>query len=38
VRVTRRILVYGGQDSWRTDDGIEVMAASRFAAEVARGL
>jgi predicted AAA+ superfamily ATPase len=35
--VRRRILVYGGDDSWRTDDRIEVMSATRFAAEAARG-
>jgi predicted AAA+ superfamily ATPase len=36
--VRRRILVYGGNQSWRTDDRIEVMSPARFAAEVARGL
>ncbi len=34
----RRILVYGGKDSWRADDGIEVMSAARFNAELAKGL
>ena len=36
--VRRRILVYGGTDSWRTDDAIEVMATPRFGAEVTSGL
>lgn len=36
--VQRRLLVYGGHDSWRTEDAIEVMSAARFAAEVAHGL
>ncbi len=36
--VKRRILVHGGDDTWRTDDRIEVMSATRFAAEAARGL
>jgi predicted AAA+ superfamily ATPase len=35
--VKRRILVYGGNDSWRTDDRIEVMSAAAFAAEAVRG-
>lgn len=35
--VKRRILVYGGGDSWQTEDGIEVMSAGQFVAEVARG-
>ena len=35
--VKRRVLVYGGADSWTTDDGIEVLAADRFAAQVAQG-
>jgi len=34
----RRVLVYGGADAWRTDDGIEVMSVARFTNEVARGL
>lgn len=36
--VERRILVYGGGDSWRTDDRIEVMSVARFISEIARGL
>jgi predicted AAA+ superfamily ATPase len=32
----RRILVYGGSDSWSTG-GIEVMSAARFVTELARG-
>ncbi len=36
--VKRRILVYGGGDSWQTDDRIEVMSAVRFTAEIARGV
>jgi len=36
--VKRRILVYGGKDSWRTDDRIEVMSAARFNDELAKGL
>jgi len=36
--VRRRILVYGGTDSWRTDDAIDVLSAPRFAAAVTRGL
>jgi len=36
--VKRRILVYGGKDSWRTDDRIEVMSATRFNDELAKGL
>ena len=36
--VRRRILVYGGTDSWRTDEAIDVMAVPRFAAEVTSGL
>ena len=36
--VERRILVYGGKDSWRTDDGIEVFSAARFNDELAKGL
>jgi len=36
--VRRRILVYGGTDSWRTDDAIDVMAVPRFGAEVTSGL
>lgn len=34
----RRLLVYGGDDSWRTDDRIDVMSVARFAAELSRGL
>lgn len=30
--VKRRILVYGGDDSWTTDDGIEVKSSNGFAA------
>jgi predicted AAA+ superfamily ATPase len=29
-RVRRRLLVYGGRDSWTTDDGIEVLSADAF--------
>jgi len=36
--VKRRILVHGGADSWKREDGIEVMAPERFATAVARGL
>lgn len=36
--VKRRILVYGGKDSWQTEDRIEVMSAVRFAEVVGRGL
>ena len=36
--VTRRILVYGGTDSWRTDEGIDVLSVAAFAAQVAGGL
>ena len=36
--VTRRILVYGGDDSWRTDDRIEVQSADTFVKVVAQGL
>jgi len=36
--VRRRMLVYGGTDSWRTDDAIDVMAVPRFAAELTSGL
>ncbi len=36
--IERRILVYGGDDSWRTDDGVEVMSVARFIGEIARGL
>jgi hypothetical protein len=28
----------GGVDTWRADDGIEVMSVARFTAELARGL
>jgi predicted AAA+ superfamily ATPase len=35
--VKRRILVYGGKDSWRTEDRIDVMSSTQFAAEVVRG-
>ncbi|MCK6553777.1 DUF4143 domain-containing protein [Candidatus Binatia bacterium] len=35
--IKRRLLIYGGQDSWRTDDRIEVMSADAFIAELARG-
>jgi predicted AAA+ superfamily ATPase len=34
----RRLLVYGGADSWRTPDGIEVMSVARFTDQVGRGL
>lgn len=37
-RVERRILVYGGKDSWRTEDGIEVLSPARFDEELAKGL
>ena len=33
--LTRRVLVYGGRRSFRTDDGIEIWPAVRFAAELA---
>lgn len=36
--VKRRILVYGGKDSWTTDESVEVMSPARFIAEVSRGL
>jgi hypothetical protein len=36
--VERRILVYGGKDSWRTNDGVEVISAARFNDELAKGL
>lgn len=36
--VERRILVYGGQDCWRTNDGIEVITGARFNDELAKGL
>ncbi len=36
--IERRILVYGGSDSWRTDDGVEVMSDARFKGELAKGL
>ncbi|MCC6765719.1 MAG: ATP-binding protein [Deltaproteobacteria bacterium] len=36
--VKRRILVYGGKDSWTTDERVEVMSVARFISEVARGL
>ena len=36
--VERRILVHGGKDSWRTETGIEVMSATRFDDELAKGL
>lgn len=36
--VERRILVYGGKDSWQTDDGVEVISAARFNDELAKGL
>jgi predicted AAA+ superfamily ATPase len=36
--VKRRVLVYGGQDSWRTEDHIEVMSPARFAATLSGGL
>jgi len=36
--VTRRILVYGGADSWRTEEGVDVLSAAGFGAEVAAGL
>jgi predicted AAA+ superfamily ATPase len=36
--VERRLLVYGGDDSWRTADGIDVLSPARFIAEVRRGL
>jgi predicted AAA+ superfamily ATPase len=36
--VKRRILVHGGGDSWRSDDGIEVMSAPRFAGAVVHGV
>ena len=36
--VKRRILVYGGTDSWKTDEHIEVMSPRRFAETVGRGL
>lgn len=36
--VKRRILVYGGADSWRTDDGIEVMSLAGFNRELGKGL
>jgi predicted AAA+ superfamily ATPase len=32
--VKRRILVYGGKDSWTTDDGVEVMSPVRFLTAV----
>jgi hypothetical protein len=28
----------GGKDSWRTDDGVEVISAARFNDELAKGL
>lgn len=36
--VKRRVLVYGGSDSWTTDDGIEVKSPSTFATFLARDL
>ncbi len=33
--LVRRVLVYGGRRSFRTDDGIEIWPAVRFAAELA---
>lgn len=36
--VKRRLLVYGGKDSWQTDDRVEVMAVERFRGEIERGL
>ena len=33
--LTRRVLVYGGRHSFRTDDGIEIWPAVRFAEELA---
>jgi predicted AAA+ superfamily ATPase len=36
--VERRILVYGGKDSWRTEDGIDVMSATSFIGEMEKGL
>lgn len=36
--VKRRLLVYGGKDSWQTDDHVEVMAVERFRGELERGL
>lgn len=36
--IDRRILVYGGKDSWTTDDSVEVMSPTRFVAELAQGL
>lgn len=35
--LTRRLLVYGGGRSFRTDDGIEIWPARRFAEELAAG-
>ena len=35
--VKRRVLVYGGADSWQLDDHIEVMSVPRFVGEAARG-
>jgi predicted AAA+ superfamily ATPase len=35
--VKRRILVYGGNDSWRTADRIDVMSVAEFATAVASG-
>lgn len=36
--IKRRILVYGGRDSWQTEDGIEVKSPAAFAAMLARAL
>lgn len=35
--IKRRILVYGGSDSWQTPDHVEVKSAASFAAVLTRG-
>jgi predicted AAA+ superfamily ATPase len=36
-RVRRRLLVYGGRDSWTTEDGIEVLSTDVFLGTTLRG-
>jgi predicted AAA+ superfamily ATPase len=36
--VKRRIMIYGGRDSWQAEDGIEIMSPAAFVTALDRGL